>query len=39
MFQKCTDFSLEIDIPIKLFLMQLYDSNSILEKLITYDKK
>ena len=26
-------------IPIKIFLMQLYDSNSILEKLITYDKK
>ena len=38
MFQKCTDFSLEIDIPIKLFLMQLYDSNSVLEKLIIYDK-
>ena len=29
----------KIGIPIKLFLMQLYDSNSILEKLITYDKK
>ena len=39
MLGKGTDFSLEIGIPIKLFLMQLYDSNSILEKLITDDKK